>query len=237
MKAMSNAKAKIAGDFATPKQLWMIRTLCAELGADPEGEAQRQFGCNLEELSKRAASELIEALKNGDGAEEGQENHKSEAAQESASAPAQPEEIQPLEDRKAKPQANGLKRFARPLAEIMADLSKPIERRHLKTKQVGKGDRQREVTYVPWYNAIRYLDHYAPGWSYRIANIAQIGKSVVVVAEISIVAAEGVITRQATGIEDDEVSGYGDPSSNAESMALRRAAAKFGLGLYLYDRK
>lgn len=29
---------------------------------------------------------------------------------------------------------------------------------------------------------------------------------------------------------------YGDPSSNAESQCLRRAAAKFGLGLHLYDR-
>jgi hypothetical protein len=29
---------------------------------------------------------------------------------------------------------------------------------------------------------------------------------------------------------------YGDPSSNAESIVLRRAAAKFGLGLYLYDK-
>jgi hypothetical protein len=27
---------------------------------------------------------------------------------------------------------------------------------------------------------------------------------------------------------------YGDPSSNSESMALRRAAAKFGLARYLY---
>ena len=29
---------------------------------------------------------------------------------------------------------------------------------------------------------------------------------------------------------------YGDPSSNAESMAFRRVAARFGLGLYLYDK-
>ena len=33
-----------------------------------------------------------------------------------------------------------------------------------------------------------------------------------------------------------EVKGYGDPTSNAESMALRRAAAKFGLALALYDK-
>lgn len=30
--------------------------------------------------------------------------------------------------------------------------------------------------------------------------------------------------------------GYGDPSSNAESMAFRRTAARFGLGLYLYEK-
>jgi hypothetical protein len=29
---------------------------------------------------------------------------------------------------------------------------------------------------------------------------------------------------------------YGDPSSNAESMAFRRAAARFGLCLNLYDK-
>lgn len=29
---------------------------------------------------------------------------------------------------------------------------------------------------------------------------------------------------------------YGDPSSNAESMAFRRAAARFGLGLYFYNK-
>ncbi len=34
--------------------------------------------------------------------------------------------------------------------------------------------------------------------------------------------------------ESREMS-YGDPSSNSESMAFRRAAAKFGLALYLYD--
>lgn len=56
--------------------------------------------------------------------------------------------------------------------------------------------------------------------------------------------------REATGTEElkelttDKTTGetitrelaYGDPSSNAESMAFRRAAARFGLGLYLYDK-
>jgi hypothetical protein len=47
---------------------------------------------------------------------------------------------------------------------------------------------------------------------------------------------EGVVYREATGQEEEETTSYGDSSSNAESMALRRAAAKFGLGLYLYDK-
>jgi hypothetical protein len=53
---------------------------------------------------------------------------------------------------------------------------------------------------------------------------------------ISIPCLEGIISREATGTEDEELKGYGDPSSNAEAMALKRAAAKFGLGLYLYQK-
>ncbi len=81
---------------------------------------------------------------------------------------------------------------------------------------------------------------------------------------ITIHAAEGAFSREATGTEllkeDKEIwlgekpnqyplkddlgrvatesrdLAYGDPSSNAESMAFRRAAAKFGLGLYLYEK-
>jgi hypothetical protein len=48
---------------------------------------------------------------------------------------------------------------------------------------------------------------------------------------------EGVGYREATGTEDEEHKGYGDSSSNAEAMALKRAASKFGLALYLYHQK
>jgi len=120
----------------------------------------------------------------------------------------------------------------RSLNDIIYDLRKPIHPKFLGRKTQGKT----EIIYLPWYNAVRYLDAYAPGWSYRIASITQVGALCAVVAEIAIPTSDGVITRQATGCEDDDKSGYGDPTSNAESMALRRAAAKFGLGLYLYDK-
>ncbi len=68
-------------------------------------------------------------------------------------------------------------------------------------------------------------------------SVAEIGESLVMTVRITIPCAEGEVYREATGIEDEETSSFGDTASNAESMALRRAAAKFGLGLSLYDKK
>jgi len=64
---------------------------------------------------------------------------------------------------------------------------------------------------------------------------------------ITIHAREGAFYRDETGLERIDVASYGDPQSNAESMAFtplrssvgfascRRAAAWFGLGLHLYE--
>jgi hypothetical protein len=134
----------------------------------------------------------------------------------------------------------------RSIQDIIADLSKPINPKHIKDKQQGGT----KLKFIPWYFAVKYLDRYAPGWSYDIeigpvmqAPIKQPNDKktprgkVFVKATISIPCSEGVVHRSATGMEDDVVTGYGDPSSNAESMALRRAAAKFGLGISLYYEK
>lgn len=48
--------------------------------------------------------------------------------------------------------------------------------------------------------------------------------------------ADGSFSREATGCELLDCGSYGDPVSNAEAMAFRRAAAKFGLGRSLYDK-
>ena len=68
------------------------------------------------------------------------------------------------------------------------------------------------------------------------------------VGRLTIPTSEGTVYREATGTEElkrekfnsqtgeleiKEIA-YGDPSSNAESMCFRRAAAKLGLALYLY---
>jgi hypothetical protein len=56
-------RPKTLGDLVTPKQLWMIRNLGREIGCDVEKECQSVLQCNLEEISKRAASSFIDYLK------------------------------------------------------------------------------------------------------------------------------------------------------------------------------
>lgn len=56
-------RPKTLGDLVTPKQLWMIRNLSREIGCNVEQECQSLLQCNLEEISKRAASSFIDYLK------------------------------------------------------------------------------------------------------------------------------------------------------------------------------
>jgi hypothetical protein len=124
----------------------------------------------------------------------------------------------------------------RPLADIIADLSKPLPARLIRQREVrSKGGKTVAIHYIEWRTAIRALDYYAPGWSSEVRSVTEIGGRCVVTVRLSIPCAEGLVSREATGSEETDVAGYGDPVSNAEAMALKRAASRFGLGLWLYD--
>lgn len=120
----------------------------------------------------------------------------------------------------------------RSIREIVRDLSKPVAKRHLRTRKQGG----KELTYISWYDAVKYLDHYAPGWCYEVRSMNSVGGKLILTIRLSIPCLEGVVYREATGQEEEDTDNYGNSSSNSESMALRRGAAKFGLGLYLYDQ-
>ena len=120
----------------------------------------------------------------------------------------------------------------RSIRDIVKDLSKPPAQKHLRKRRQGG----KEITYLAWHDAVKYLDHYAPGWCYEVRRIDSIAGKVILTVRLSIPALEGVIYREATGQEDETLDSYGDSTSNAESMSLRRAAAKFGLGIGLYDQ-
>lgn len=126
----------------------------------------------------------------------------------------------------------GARAELRSIRDIINDLSKPVAKRHLRTRKQGGKD----LNYIAWHDAVKYLDHYAPGWNYEIRSIQSIAGKLIITVRLSVPCAEGIVFREATGQEDEDKDNYGDSSSNSESMALRRACAKFGLGLELYNQ-
>ncbi len=100
----------------------------------------------------------------------------------------------------------------------MIDLRKPISERFMKHKTI-KG---KKISFVSWYDLNRLMDFYAPGWEFRI-NTSFDGTKVCVIGALTIKAKEGDFTRSATGNENSDLDAYGDPYSNAEAQAFRRA--------------
>jgi len=139
------------------------------------------------------------------------------------------------------------KQARRPIAEIIADLSKPIPNKYLAQRKQGGSN----LTYLPWFRCVTLLDRCTGGhWDYAVTQMHTTSDRLILTARITIHAEEGSFSREATGTEtlkeeffDKETKtkkirewAYGDVSSKSESMALRRCASKFGLGLYLYER-
>lgn len=125
----------------------------------------------------------------------------------------------------------------RSIQDIIKDLSKPVNPQRLKTKEIQtRRGGSYSVTYLPWYQCVQYLDHYAAGWRYEIRSVSQIGENLVMTVRLIIPCLEGDIWREASSLEPIDGTGYGDAATNAESAALRRAASKFGLCLYLYEK-
>ena len=72
----------------------------------------------------------------------------------------------------------------RPTAETLADLSRPIDPRHLKTrKQVTA-----TLTYCPWHTIA--LHHRAPEWCWEVQSVQEVGGAVVVTGRLSIPTAD-----------------------------------------------
>ena len=58
----TNPVAKSLGELVTAKQLGMIRAIARELNIDPDEECNSVMNCSTDELTKRAASSLIQHL-------------------------------------------------------------------------------------------------------------------------------------------------------------------------------
>jgi hypothetical protein len=130
------------------------------------------------------------------------------------------------------PTTNGAVKFAlRPTAETLEDLSRPIDPRHLKTRQQGGVT----LTYCPWHIIARHLHHRAPGWSWEVQSVQEVGGAVVVTGRLTIPTADGdLLHYSAVASEPLESASKAPAAEVAASSCLRRAAALAGLGLELW---
>jgi len=129
-------------------------------------------------------------------------------------------------------QATTVIKFAlRPTAETLADLSRPIDPRHLKTRKQGNTT----LTYCPWHTIARHLHHRAPGWCWEVQSVQEVGGSVVVTGRLTIPTADGdLLHYSAVSSEPLESASKAPAAEVAASSCLRRAAALAGLGLELW---
>ena len=81
------------------------------------------------------------------------------------------------------------------------------------------------------------LDAYAPGWEGEITRVDKMGDRISVTYRLTIHAAEGAFHQEDAGEEDEDKEEFGGTMAGAIATAMKRAAAKFGLGrLQGYDK-
>ena len=121
------------------------------------------------------------------------------------------------------------------LAEILENLHQPIPTHRISQKTL-KGNR---IDYVAWFDLCDILDERVgiANWSWQIKDIQQVGNRLTLTGVLTVHGEDRNLTREATGCEDVDCISYGDPSSNAEAMALRRCCSKFGLGRDLWRKE
>lgn len=130
---------------------------------------------------------------------------------------------------------------SRPLADVYADLRRDPPASRLSTKRVPtKRGGGYEATYMHHAVVRDFLDLYAPGWEWT-TRLESIAGKVYCIGTLTLwgLDVDGrciSVSRDGMGNEDDALDGYGDPSSNSEAQALRRAAMAHGFCRSLWKK-
>lgn len=115
--------------------------------------------------------------------------------------------------------------------ETLAELHRPIDPRHFKTRKQGNTT----LTYVPWATLAKHLHHRCPGWCFEIQSVQEVGGSVVVTGRLTIPTTDGLIHYSAIASEKLDSGSMAPPAEVSASSCLRRACALAGLGLELWN--
>jgi hypothetical protein len=127
--------------------------------------------------------------------------------------------------------ALALRLTRRPISVIIADLSRALPPECIASLPKAGAN----IQFLRWHTVAAVLDAYAPGWEGAVVRVEKIGEKCAVTYRITIPAAEGLCSREDSGMEDEDKDDYGDAMTNAIATAFKRAAAKFGVGRGLYD--
>ena len=119
-------------------------------------------------------------------------------------------------------------------ADTLLALSQPIDPRHYKTIQRGKGDKAVSLSFIPWGVICKCLHSRAPQWNFEIQEVKELAGSVVVVGRLTIPCTDGLLHFSGTASEPIDGPSQAPPVESAASSCLRRCSALAGLGLDLY---
>lgn len=121
------------------------------------------------------------------------------------------------------------------IAEIINRLKQPVAPELISSKKV----KNTKIDYISWFDYCELLDNRVGlgNWQWEIKETTISDNRLFITGRLTIIGDDRSLSQDATGTEILNCSSYGDPSSNAEAMALRRACAKFGLARYLWDKE
>ena len=122
----------------------------------------------------------------------------------------------------------------RSISAIVSDLSRPLPKECVAI--LPATNKRPAQSYLHWHTVATLLDAYAPGWHGSVVRVEKIGEKCAVTYRITIPTAEGECFREDAGMEDEDKDDYGDAMTNAIATAFKRAAAKFGVGRWLYEK-
>ena len=115
--------------------------------------------------------------------------------------------------------------------ETLAELHRPIDPRHFKTRKQGNTT----LTYVPWATLAKHLHRRCPGWNWEIQSVQEIGDSVAVTGRLTIPTTDGLLHFSAVASEPLNGKSMAPAVESSASSCLRRACALCGLGLSLWE--
>ena len=115
--------------------------------------------------------------------------------------------------------------------DVLAALAQSIDARHFRTRRQGGKD----LTYVPWSTLVRCLMHRAPGYSWELRSVQQVGDWVTVTGRLTVPTADGPLVYENVSSESLSGTSFAPPVETAASSCLRRCCAMAGLGLELWE--